>query len=92
MRRIDGAIRRDMRDRLDSRGNLHLWMPRIGCVVGIPISACLHICRPSIAWWRQHSSISPRARPGRRKGSANPISPSLAYSLHENQCGSDCAV
>jgi len=24
MRRIDAAIRRDMRDRLDSRGNLHL--------------------------------------------------------------------
>src|SRR5215831_19776731 len=30
MRRIDGAIRRDMRDWLDSRGNLHLWTPRIG--------------------------------------------------------------
>ena len=31
-------------------------------------------------------------RPGHRKGTANPISSSLAYSLHENQCGSDCAV
>src|ERR1700746_3366233 len=27
MRRIDAAIRRDMRDRLDSRGNLHLRPP-----------------------------------------------------------------
>ena len=48
-RRIDAAIRRDMRDRLDSRGNLHLATPRIGCVVGIPTSACLHFCCPSIA-------------------------------------------
>jgi hypothetical protein len=39
-----------------------------------------------------HSSISPRTRPGRRKGAASPISSSLAYSLYENQCGSDCAV
>jgi hypothetical protein len=39
-----------------------------------------------------HSSISPRMRPGRRKGTANPMSSSLAHSLHENQCGSDCAV
>jgi hypothetical protein len=27
-----------------------------------------------------HSSISPRTRPGRRKGAASPISSSLAYS------------
>ena len=56
-------------------------------MVGIPTLACLHFCRPSIARWMRTAAPS-----GRRKGAANPISSSLAHSLHENQCGSDCAV
>src|ERR1700747_1892524 len=50
MRRIDAAIRRDMRDRLDSRGDLHLRPPGSVAWSGIPTTACLHR-RPSIAWW-----------------------------------------
>jgi len=93
MRRIDAAIRRDMRDRLDSWGNLHLVTPRIGCVVGIPTSACLHFCRPrSPVGCAQPHLKRVRTRPGRRTGTANSISSSLAYSLHENQCGSACAA
>ena len=88
MRRIDAAIN----DRLDSWGNLHLVTPRIGCVVGIPTSAIPALLPAFDRLLDVHSSISPRTLPGRRKGAANPISTSLAYSLHANQCGSDCAV
>ena len=45
MRRIDAAIRRDMRDRLDSRGNLHLRPPGrnsdFGMPKRLPASDCL---------------------------------------------------
>jgi hypothetical protein len=75
MRRIDAAIRRDMRDRLDSRGNLHLRpQDRLrgrNSDLGMPA-----LCRPSIAWWIHLTT----KRPGRREGTANPISSSLAYS------------
>ena len=88
MRRIDAAIRRDMRDRLDSRGNLHLRPP--GSVAWSEFRlrhACTSAGLRSPGGWHLTTK-----RPGHRKGTANPISSSLAYSLHENQCGSDCAV
>src|ERR1700758_198901 len=50
MRRIGAAIRRDMRDRFDSRGKLHLRPPGSAASSEFrPRHACT--CRPSIAWW-----------------------------------------
>ena len=56
-------------------------------MVGIPTSACLHFCPAFDRLVDAHSQHLKQAptRPGRCTGTANPISSSLAYSLHENQ-------
>jgi hypothetical protein len=61
-----------MRDRLDSRGNLHLRPP--GSVAKSEYRL-RHACTSagSECLVDAHSSISPGTRPGRRKGTANPI-------------------
>src|SRR5215831_19454255 len=82
MRRIDAAIRRDMRDRLDSRGNLHLPPPGSVAWSEFRLRHALHFCRPSIAWWMRTAASHHVGDRAAVKVQRIPFSSLLAYSLH----------
>src|ERR1700758_2190226 len=86
MRRIDAAIRRDKRDRFDSRGNLHLRPPGSAASSEFrPRHACT--CRPSIAGMRcQPLAVAVPVR------SAVPCWWPAALDVEEQQMAPACAL
>jgi hypothetical protein len=88
MRRIDAAIRRDMRDRLDSRGNLHLRPP--GSVAWSEFRLW-HACtsaglrsRRDASWRRTHSTLKSSSRrsdygENQRQSARRPVSLSRTF-------------